>query len=400
MKLQNSKIFKVLFYCGLTKEEYGEIKYHILKRNLDTLKITSFFCFLMGLVFLIIGLTTNNGVTVPYIILAVSGIVVFFIRYIPIKNYGIRLSYCYLMMIAVFVYAFILSTNPRNVNVPATSIVVFLALFPLTIDDKPIKMISIVLLFSVGYVIYSKEFKTPEAFNLDLLNTATFSFVGMLFYVVICNRNVHEIYQSKKIDKLQKDVISSLAMVIEERDESTGRHILRVESYIKGLTNLMKEDSYYEHVSDQFYDNVYRASPLHDIGKIKVPDRILNKPSLLDKDEYEIIKKHALEGAEIINRTMKTTDPEYFQVAYNIALSHHERWDGTGYPNGIKGEQIPLEARIMALADVYDALVSERIYKKAYSKEVAIDIIQKGKGTQFDPRLTDLFIKSLENDDL
>ena len=96
---------------------------------------------------------------------------------------------------------------------------------------------------------------------------------------------------------------------------------------------------------------------------------------------------------------MKTVDSEYFQIAYNIALCHHERWDGTGYPNGIKGEQIPLEARIMALADVYDALVSERIYKKPYNKKVAIDIIKKGKGTQFDPRLTDLFIKSLENID-
>lgn len=396
MKLRETKVARTFFYNGLTKEEYEEIKLHILKRNLSTLKITSLFCFLMGLVFFIIGMVTNNGVTVPYIILAVSGIAVFFIQFIPIKNYAIRLSYCYLMMIAVFVYAFILSTNPRNVDVPATSIVVFLALFPLTIDDKPIRMIFIVFLFAAGYIIYSKEFKTEHAFNLDILNTITFSFVGMIFYVVICNRNVHEIYQSKRIDKLQKDVISSLAMVIEERDESTGKHILRAEHYIKVLTNEMKEDSFYENITDQFYDNVLRASPLHDIGKIKVPDRILNKPSLLDKDEYEIIKKHSKYGADIIKRTMKTIDPEYFQIAYNIALYHHERWDGTGYPNGIKGEQIPLEARIMALADVYDALVSERIYKKPFDKEISIDIIKKGKGTQFDPRLTDLFIKAIE----
>ena len=138
------------------------------------------------------------------------------------------------------------------------------------------------------------------------------------------------------------------------------------------------------------------ASPLHDIGKIKVPDRILNKPAKLDKDEYEIIKKHAKYGADIINRTMKTTDQEYFEIAYNIALSHHERWDGTGYPNGIKCEEIPLEARIMALADVYDALVSERIYKKPFDKEASINIIKEGKGTQFDPRLTDLFIRAIE----
>ena len=140
------------------------------------------------------------------------------------------------------------------------------------------------------------------------------------------------------------------------------------------------------------------AAAMHDIGKIKIPDRILNKPGRLTDEEYDIMKKHSIYGAEIIRKAMgDIEETDYITVAYNIARYHHERYDGKGYPDGLKGEDIPLEARVMALADVYDALISERVYKKAFSVEKAKEIILDGSGTQFDPCLVPLFLECVGN---
>ena len=387
----------LFLYVGLTKEQYGEIKSHMVSRNLQTLRLTSILCFVIAVVFLIVNLITKSGMYFPYAFLAAAGLLILGLQQIPSKSRAFSLFLCYLMMISVFTYAFILSSQKSNIAIPATSIIVFLALFPLTIDDRPVRMCSVVLLFTALYLIYSKVNKTPQAFSLDLTNAITFSLIGMALYIVICRRNVHEIYESRHVDRLQKDVISSLATVIEERDESTGKHIARTEVYIKKLASEMKNLREYHTVGASYFDDVYRAAPLHDIGKIKVPDNILNKPGKLTPEEYEIIKKHAGYGAEIIEKTMDSIEQsDYFNIARNIALYHHERYDGKGYPTGLKGEEIPLEARMMALSDVYDALISERVYKKAYSKEEAVRIIKEGRGTQFDPVLTDLFLKALE----
>jgi HD-GYP domain-containing protein (c-di-GMP phosphodiesterase class II) len=161
----------------------------------------------------------------------------------------------------------------------------------------------------------------------------------------------------------------------------------------------MKKLDQFSNISDDYFRNVVLAAPLHDIGKIKIPDVILNKPAKLTDKEYEVIKKHSEYGAVIVKKTIYSLEnKEYADVAYNIAKYHHERWDGTGYPERLKGEEIPLEARIMALADVYDALISDRVYKKAYTKEVAIKIIEEGSGTQFDPLLASLFVECIKQD--
>ena len=161
----------------------------------------------------------------------------------------------------------------------------------------------------------------------------------------------------------------------------------------------MKKLEQFARYSDDYYRNIVLAAPLHDIGKIKIPDVILNKPGKLTEKEYEVIKKHSVYGAEIVRKTIYSIENKaYADVAYNIAKYHHERFDGTGYPEKLSGENIPLEARIMALADVYDALVSDRVYKKAYPKEKAIQIIKEGSGTQFDPLLAALFIECVSED--
>ena len=396
MKTKSGRLTRLFLYIGLRREDYEDIKALIMERNLKTLGMTSVFCAALGLLFLAINLVMRTGAYFPYVFLTAGGAAVIVIRPFVKKNYLGGLFVCYLMIVTVFVYALILSCSPSNRQIPATSLIVFLALFPLAVDDKPIRMCSLVIAFSVLYLIISFRIKTPEVLRYDIMNTATFSVVGVLFYIVICTRNVREIYQSRLVERSQKDVISSLAAVIEERDESTGKHIVRTETYIRQLVERMKRDGRYRGLTDEYFKDVVRASPLHDIGKVKIPDGILNKPGRLTDEEFAIIRRHAEYGADIINKTMRNTeDHDYFEIARNIALYHHERYDGKGYPEGLSGERIPLEARIMALADVYDALVSERVYKKAYPKNEAERIIREGRGTQFDPVLTDLFLSSL-----
>ncbi len=204
--------------------------------------------------------------------------------------------------------------------------------------------------------------------------------------------------QGQRIVTLQHHMIRTIADVIEERDASTGGHIARTADLVEMLLVGMSKMPKYSFLTPANIEKIKNAAPLHDVGKIKIPDNVLNKPGKLTVVEYEVMKKHSEFGADLIMRSIKNVeDKKYFSIAYNIALFHHERYDGKGYPTGISGDQIPLEARVMALADVYDALVSPRVYKEPFSKSKAIEIIREGKGTQFDPELTEIFINCISN---
>ena len=158
------------------------------------------------------------------------------------------------------------------------------------------------------------------------------------------------------------------------------------------LIDAVKETGAFE-LSDTFCRNLIKAAPMHDLGKIAVEDAILRKPGRFTPEEFAVMKTHAPEGARIVHEILKDTDDDEFHIlAENVAHYHHERWDGSGYPEGLKGEAIPLEARIMAVADVYDALVSKRVYKKKMSFEKADAILREGMGSQFDPALERRFI--------
>ena len=160
----------------------------------------------------------------------------------------------------------------------------------------------------------------------------------------------------------------------------------------------MKEKGVYsEYLTDEYMEDVANSAPLHDVGKIKVSDLILNKPGKLTDEEFEIMKSHTTAGNDIITSAMAlVSDSGYLKEAKNLATYHHEKWDGSGYPCGIAGEEIPLSARIMAIADVFDALVSKRSYKKPFTFEQAMDIIKEGAGKHFDPELAKLFIEADE----
>lgn len=209
------------------------------------------------------------------------------------------------------------------------------------------------------------------------------------------------ILQKHKKDIAIKDLntrtslINSMMRVIEARDSETGDHILRVKEFARCLmSHLLENDLYSEHLNEEKAELIYQAIPLHDIGKIGIEDSILKKPGILSDNERELMKKHTRIGYELIEESMQGNQNQLFiQIAANIALYHHEKWDGNGYLMGLKADEIPFEARIASIADVYDALTSRRYYKKAFDFEKSEQIIIDSKGTHFDPLLIDAFMK-------
>lgn len=189
--------------------------------------------------------------------------------------------------------------------------------------------------------------------------------------------------------------IFSLARLAETRDTDTGPHLERVREYARILANqLRRRDIYAETIDNSFVDLIYVTSPLHDIGKVSIPDAVLLKPGRLTDAEYEVMKTHAQTGAGTLDRALQEfPDADFLKMARDIASSHHERVDGTGYPNGLIGDEIPLSARIFSVVDVYDALVSKRVYKDAFSPIVAKNIIMQGANSQFDQDVVAAFIE-------
>ena len=198
---------------------------------------------------------------------------------------------------------------------------------------------------------------------------------------------------------MQNGLIYVLADMVESRDKNTGDHVRKTAAYVKLIMEKMKEAGLYkDQLTDKFMKDVTNAAPLHDVGKIMVSDTILNKPGKLTDEEFEIMKSHTTAGSQVIASAMSlVADSGYLEEAKNVANFHHERWDGKGYPAGLAGEDIPLSARVMAVADVFDALVSRRSYKDPFPFEKAMEIIKEGAGTQFDPEIARIFIESEED---
>lgn len=184
-----------------------------------------------------------------------------------------------------------------------------------------------------------------------------------------------------KIKLSSLDTIHRLSHAAEYRDEDTGAHIKRVGQCSARLARQLGS-------GDTEVESILYAAPMHDVGKIGVPDRILLKPGKLDPDEWNIMKQHTTIGAQIL----QGSDAEFIRTAEAIALTHHEKWDGTGYPRGLKGSEIPVPGRIVAIVDVFDALTSERPYRKPFSREEALAIVKEGRGTHFDPEVADAFL--------
>ena len=204
----------------------------------------------------------------------------------------------------------------------------------------------------------------------------------------------NKVYEkTEMIEHLQDVMMLSLAELVECRDENTGGHIKRTAEYVKILTEEIVEAGLYSDIlTKEYIRDIVRSAPLHDVGKIGINDATLLKAGALDAEEFEHMKNHAELGAQTIQKMINETNGESFlYIAKDMAHYHHEKWDGSGYPCGLKGEEIPISARIMAIADVYDALTTQRPYKKAFEHDVAVKIITEGKGKMFDPKIIDVF---------
>lgn len=200
----------------------------------------------------------------------------------------------------------------------------------------------------------------------------------------------------KEIRLFQDVTVRAMASLAETRDNETGNHILRTQNYVQSLAKRMAINPKFSAVLDDAYvRKLFISAPLHDIGKVGIPDHILLKPGKLTAEEFEVMKTHTTIGYDSIVRAEESSgiDSNFLDLAKEIALYHQEKWDGSGYPKGLCGEQIPLSARLMALADVYDALISKRVYKDAFTHDDAMNIMRQGRGNHFDPDIFDHFIE-------
>lgn len=393
---------------GATKDEYRMLKTtRMVDVNIQSLRVTGLFEGIFGIFNFIYYLFMNFNLVRVYLflVLFVTGLFFAFFPYSKLKKYkaGFVLCFSYSISILAYLYGGFIALLP-TLNVkeyPAITFMVLLVAIPLLFAEAFYLKEILTFTATVVFLTCSMKFSSPEIFSNNLLNAVSFFMVGSLLDIGISHQRMKQMREhlvrkkeTEKSVEAQKAVIMGMANLIEGRDVATGEHVKRTEDLVSELTTelVRRKD---DRVKDRRYvDYIREAAPLHDIGKIKVTDTILLKPGKLTPEEFELIKNHTTWGYEMIYDTLKGVQSEEFlKVAANIALDHHERWDGKGYPNHLKGEEIPLEARIMALADVYDALTSERPYKKAYPKEEAIQMILEGRGTQFDPELTDIFLE-------
>lgn len=200
--------------------------------------------------------------------------------------------------------------------------------------------------------------------------------------------------QAEKIRRIQSSIITGMARMVESRDNSTGGHINRTSAVVRCFIEYIADNYAFSWCTADFCKHIIEAAPLHDLGKVAIDDKILKKEGKFTDREFEEMKKHPEEGAKIVPIVLnEVEDLGFKKIAENVAHYHHEKWNGSGYPEGLKGTQIPVEARIMAFADVFDALVSRRCYKEAFSYDVAFNIIRESLGTQFDPELGEIFLE-------
>ncbi|MGB3367387.1 MAG: HD domain-containing phosphohydrolase [Acidaminobacteraceae bacterium] len=229
-----------------------------------------------------------------------------------------------------------------------------------------------------AFILMSVQLKESEAINIeyqshleDLVNDRTTELLATQNATIVC-----------------------MAALAEMRDHETGAHILRVQNYVKVISNALFESMYYsDELNESFIDLLYQSAPLHDVGKVGIEDKILLKPGKLTEQEFNEMKKHTLLGKKVLKAAEKSLGKNTFlDLAQEISISHHEKWDGSGYPHGLNKYDIPLSGRIMAVADVYDALISKRVYKPAFDHKSALDIIIKDSGKHFDPQIVDAFV--------
>ena len=239
---------------------------------------------------------------------------------------------------------------------------------------------------------YTGTVYDPEVMTFIGIGSLAAFIMTVTIIVLIMQGNKRSFYH-ERLSGMQSGMITFMAEVVENRDDNTGGHIRRTAKYVEVIAKeLKKKDLYSDILTDGYMSDMIVAAPLHDIGKIHIPDAVLNKPGKLTDEEFEIMKTHTTAGEELLTHAKSELgESDYLNMAVEMAAYHHEKWNGKGYPYGKSGGEIPLCARIMAVADVFDALTSKRCYKSAMPLEKAFAIIKEGSGTHFDPAIVDAF---------
>ena len=355
--------------------------------RIANMQLFDMICVILYAVFVIM-LKYFKGSWLPCILLTCFEL--FLHQICSVTLFGLQSGFQYLMIPLIFMTALIgnkgkLMSYVRNIIIAVAS-VTFICLVVFFSDKRPL-------------------YNLPYAVNIGLLIVnVTISFIvtaiytARIFSSVDSKRSQLDVSVEEKmtaIQNMQNQIIISFANIIEARDGSTGKHVKRTTEYVAALVNELKRHGDYSDILDeQYMTDTMRSAPLHDIGKITVPDAILQKPGRLTKEEFDAIKSHTVNGKKIIEESMADIeDEEFLKVAKCVALYHHECRDGSGYPYGIEGDQIPLCARIMTIADYFDALAAKRAYKAAVPTAVVFDNILEQRGKKFDPIVTDAFLR-------
>jgi putative two-component system response regulator len=249
-------------------------------------------------------------------------------------------------------------------------------------------------LLAAGANDFIKKGSLPEIVKLRVMNQITLKNYSDSLENMVAKKTAEVIKKTEEANLILDNALQGLANVIEHRDLESGEHVKRTQLYVGALAKqlILSKSSYADELLRMQPEIIVKSMALHDVGKIAIPDRILLKPGRLDPDEYEIMKTHTIRGKEIIEELGDIETSLYLKHCEDICNGHHERWDGNGYPLGLKEDKIPLVARLAALADVYDALVCARVYKAAFSYSESVKIIQEGRGTQFDPLIVDTLV--------
>ena len=413
-------IYNELFYSGLSKEDFKRVSKPVAEVNRKSLMFFSIVSGAFWIAGLIIYLLQDNYIECRYVYIGafIISMITLLLSTTLVKKYP-RLLFPTLMLFNASLYAAgigmaIFQPDIRTVLMIAIVIIVPSGFIQRTIVNNILQVLSILVLAIVGHF-----YLVDEVYSFSLMNVTIFAIAGLVIGHII-NKSRYQRYvyadsaeklvvmQKNYNDDLQKEVelkterilalhnqlILGIAMMIEGRDNSTGGHIRRTSKAIEILIDEIRKDDDFA-LTEEFCNNLIKAAPMHDLGKITISDAILCKPGKFTPEEYEVMKTHAAQGAKILHNILaESEDVKFRELAENVAHYHHEHFDGTGYPCGLKGEEIPLEARIMAVVDVYDALVSKRTYKERYSFDKANEIIVSLMGSQFDPRLNKYYQKA------
>lgn len=376
--------------------------------------VTCYFMYAVSIVFPLLILLSYlhllhipiKTILVPCILTIVIDLILVLLRFFKAPSFFIK-YYC---LISIEIVLGIMSTNAQiaiymtYIVAPVVSCVYFDKVLTRRIAFFGYFMMIVGLVFRANGVV---DCGLTTMSSLKWFATYAIGFsIEYIVLTLICyaisvraRKVLEDVFKRKqKIEFMQQQMIYSFANIIESRDDVTGQHVKRTSAYVRLIAEELKYNGFYaDELDDTSLEYICLAAPIHDIGKLKIPDSILCKPGGLTDAEYNAIKSHTVRGEEIIEKTMSNLENEEFMhYAKNVALYHHERWDGTGYPMGISGRNIPLCARIMAVADVFDALVSKRSYKNSFTLDDAFEQLEKSSGTQFEPLIVELFINQKE----